>query len=147
MRVIVSVLACFAMTAPAMSGQAAGDSIRLRIPPSRAWTHGRLVSLESGQLIVNQAAHDQTYAVQNIGRFEVRRRKNRAATLVGDTIACAAGAAIGGLVRPKNTRPLFGSDGANIGVAAGVGFVVGLIELSVSPWHWKRVRVGVRAGP
>jgi hypothetical protein len=147
MRVIVSVLACFATTAPAMSGQAAGDSIRLRIPPSRAWTHGRLVSLESGQLIVNQAAHDQTYAVQNIGRFEVRRRKNRAATLVGDTIACAAGAAIGGLVRPKNTRPLFGSDGANIGVAAGVGFVVGLIELSVSPWHWKRVRVGVRAGP
>ena len=147
MRIIVSVLACFVVAAPAMSGQAAGDSIRLRIPPSKAWTHGRLVSLDSGQLIVSQAAHDQTYAVQNIGRLEVRRRKNSAATLVGDAFACAAGAAIGGLVRPKNTRPLFGSDGANIGVAAGVGFVVGLIELSVSPWHWKRVRVGLKAGP
>jgi len=144
---IVSVLACFVVAAPALSGQVAGDSIRLRIPPSKAWTHGRLVSLDSGQLIVNQAARDQTYALQSVGRLEVRRRKNRAATLVGDTFACAAGAAIGGLVRPKNTRPLFGSDGANIGVAAGVGFVVGLIELSVSPWHWKRVRVGVKAGP
>jgi len=147
MRVIVSVLACFVVAAPSMSGQAAGDSIRLRIPPSKAWTHGRLVSLDSGQLIVSQAARDETYGLKTIGRLEVRRRKNRAATLVGDAFACAAGAAIGGLVRPKNTRPLFGSDGANIGVAAGVGFVVGLIELSVSPWHWKRVRVGVKAGP
>jgi len=147
MRVIVSVLACFIVAAPSMSGQAAGDSIRLRIPPSKAWTHGRLVSLDSGQLIVSQAARDETYGLKTIGRLEVRRRKNRAATLVGDAFACAAGAAIGGLVRPKNTRPLFGSDGANIGVAAGVGFVVGLIELSVSPWHWKRVRVGVKAGP
>ena len=147
MRVIVSVLACFIVAAPSMSGQAAGDSIRLRIPPSKAWTHGRLVSLDSGQLIVSQAARDETYGLKTIGRLEVRRRKNRAATLVGDAFASAAGAAIGGLVRPKNTRPLFGSDGANIGVAAGVGFVVGLIELSVSPWHWKRVRVGVKAGP
>jgi hypothetical protein len=145
MRIIVSVLAFFVVAAPPMLGQAAGDSIRLRIPPSSVWTHGRFVSLDSGQLMVSQAERDQSYPLQSIGRLEVRRRKNAVATVVGATLGCAAGAALAGLIRPDNRRPLFGSDGANIAVAAGVGLAVGLIDISVSPWHWKRVRVGLKA--
>jgi hypothetical protein len=145
MRIIVSVLACFVVAAPPMSAQVAGDSIRTRIPPSSVWTHGRFVSRDSGQVMVSHAERDQSYPLQSIGRLEVRRRKNPVATVVGTTVACAAGAALAGLVRPDNRRPLFGSNGANIAVAAGVGLAVGLIEISVSPWHWKRVRVGLKA--
>ena len=144
MRIIVSVLACFVVAAPPMSAQVAGDSIRIRIPPSSVWTHGRFVSRDSGQLMVSRAERTQSYPLQTVGRLEVRRRKNPVGTVVGTTVACAAGAALAGLVRPDNRRPLFGSNGANIAVAAGVGFGVGLIELSVSPWHWKRVRVGLK---
>ena len=145
MRITVSVLAFLVVVTPPMRGQAAGDSIRLRIPPSRVWTHGRFVSLDSSQLVVSQAERDQAYPRQSIGRFEVRRRKNPVATVIGSTVACAAGAALAALVRPKNREPLFGSEGANIGVAAGVGLAVGLVEISVSPWRWKRVRVGLKA--
>jgi len=94
--------------------------------------------------MVSHAERDQSYPLQSIGRLEVRRRKNPVVTVVGSTVACAAGAAFAGLVRPDNRRPLFGSNGANIVVAAGAGLGVGLIELSVSPWHWKRVRVGLK---
>ena len=145
MRVIVSVLAFLVVAAPAMFGQALGDSIRLRIPPSSAWTHGRFVALDSSQLMVSQSEHDQSYPLQSIGRLEVRRRKNAVATVVGSAVACASGAALASLVRPDNRRPLFGSDGANVAVSAAVGLVIGLIEISVSPWHWKRVRVAQRA--
>lgn len=145
MRIGVSVLAFVVVAAPPMSGQAAGDSIRFRIPPSSVWTHGRLVSLDSVQLLVLQAALEQSYPVQSLGRLEVRRRKPAAATIVGATVACALGAALAGLVRPKDRRPLFGSDGANIAVAAGFGLAVGIIEIGVSPWHWQRVRVGLKA--
>src|SRR5204862_3072959 len=96
MRIIVSVLACFVVAAPPMSAQVAGDSIRIRIPPSAVWTHGRFVSRDSGQLMVSHAERDQSYPLQSIGRL-------------------------------------------------GVGLGVGLIELSVSPWHWKPVRVGLKA--
>ena len=143
--VLVSVLACCVVAAPPMLGQASGDSIRIRIPPSSDWTHGRFVSRDSGHLMVSQAERDQSYPLQSIGRLEVRRRKNPVATVVGTTVACAAGAALAGLVRPDNRRPLFGSNGANIAVAAAVGLAVGLIEISVSPWHWKGVRVGLKA--
>lgn len=141
MRLIVAVLAFLVVAAPPMVGQAAGDSIRLRIPPSSVWTHGRFVSLDSGQLTVSQAELNRSYPRQSIGRLEVRRRKNPFATIVGPAVACALGAAIGNAVRPDGQRPLFGSDGANVAVAAGVGLAVGLIDLSVSPWHWMRVRL------
>src|SRR2546429_8822054 len=115
--VLVSVLACFVVAAPPMSGQVAGDSIRTRIPPSSDWTHGRFVSRDSGQLMVSQTERDQSYPLQSIGRLEVRRRKNPGATVLGTTVACAAGAALAGLVRPDHRRPLVGSHGANITVA------------------------------
>jgi hypothetical protein len=145
MRIIVSVLACFVVATPPMFGQAAGDSIRFRIPPSSVWTHGQYVSLDSGQFIVSQADRDQSYPLQSIGRLEVRRRKNPVATIVGPVVACALGAALGNVVRPNDQRPLFGSDGANVAVAAGFGLAVGLIDLGISPWHWMRVRVGLKA--
>jgi len=145
MRLVLPVLAFTVVASRPMSGQVSGDSVRLRIPPSSAWTHGRFVSLDSSQLMVGQAERNEAYSLQSIGRLEVRRRKNPVATVLGSALACAAGAALGGLIRPDNRRPLFGSDGANIAVAGGVGFAIGLIELSVSPWHWKRVRLGVRA--
>src|SRR5438046_2521026 len=93
--VLVSVLACFVVAAPRVSAQVAGDSIRIRIPPSSVWTHGRFVSRDGGQLMVSHAAGDQSYPLQSIGRL-------------------------------------------------GVGLGVGLIELGVSPRHWKRVRVGLK---
>src|SRR5256885_17025416 len=102
--VLVSVLACFVVAAPPMSGQVAGDSIRIRIPPSSDWTHGRFVSRDSGQLMVSQTERDQSYPLQSIGRLEVRRRKNPVATVVGTTVACAAGAALAGVVRARNRR-------------------------------------------
>src|SRR2546430_9653464 len=108
-------------------------------------TRGRFVSRESGQVMVRHGERDQSYPLQSIGRLEVRRRKSPVATVVGTTVACAAGAALAGLVRPDNRRPLFCSNGAQITVAAGGGLAVGLIEISVSPWHWKRVRVGLNA--
>ena len=145
MRITVSVLAFLVVVTPPMRGQAAGDSIRLRIPPSSAWTHGRFVALDSTHLVVSQAEKDQAYPLQSIGRLDVRRRKNPAVTVVGSALACAAGAALAALIRPKNREPLFGSEGANIGVAAGVGLAVGLVEISVSPWRWKRERVGLKA--
>ena len=141
MRIIVVMLAFLVVAAPPMVGQAAGDSIRLRIPPSSVWNHGRFVSFDSGQLIVSQAERNQSYPLQSIGRLEVRRRKNAFATIAGSAVACALGAAIGNAIRPDNGRPLFGSDGANVAVAAGFGLAVGLIELSVSPWHWMRLRL------
>src|SRR5437588_11377562 len=121
MRIIVSVLTCFVVAAPPMSAQVAGDSIRIRIPPSSEWTHGRFVSRDSGQLMVSHPERDQSYPLQSIGRLEVRRRKNPVATVVGTTVAFAAGAAPAGLVRPDNLRPVFGSHGANIAVAARLG--------------------------
>src|SRR2546430_16138581 len=99
MRIIVSVLTCFVVAAPPMSAQVAGDSIRIRIPPSSVWTHGRFVSRDSGHLMVSHAEGDQSYPLQSIGRLEVRRRKNPVATVVGSTVAGAAGAAHAGHMR------------------------------------------------
>ena len=147
MRIVVAVLACSIVAAAPMSGQAAGDSIRFRIPPSSVWTHGSFVSVDSAQLMVSQAEHNQSYPLQSIGRLEVRRRKPALATVLGSTAACALGAVLGNAVRPKDGRPLFGSNGANVAVAAGFGLVVGLIEISVSPWHWQHVRIGLKAAP
>jgi hypothetical protein len=147
MRIVVAVLACSVVAAAPMSGQAAGDSIRFRIPPSSVWTHARFVSVDSAQLMVSEAEHNQSYPLPIIGRLEVRRRKPVLATILGSTVACALGAVLGNAVRPKDGRPLFGSNGANVAVAAGFGLAVGLIEISVSPWHWQRVRVGLKASP
>src|SRR6266487_3288063 len=82
MRIIVSVLTCFVVAAPPMSTQVAGDSIRIRIPPSSVWTHGRFVSRDSGQLMVSHAERDQSYPLQSIGRLEVRRRTQPVASPV-----------------------------------------------------------------
>lgn len=142
MKIILVVLAFVAATARPISGQAAGDSVRFRIRPSSTWTHGRFVSLDSSQLFVSQADQNQSYALQNVARMEVRRPKHRVATVLGAGLACAAGAALGGLLRPDDGKPLFGSDGANIAVAGGVGVLVGLINVSVHPFQWRRVRLG-----
>src|SRR2546421_7211442 len=118
MRIIVSVLACFVVAAPPVSAQVPGDSIRIRIPPSSVWTHGRFVSRDSGQLMVSHAERDQSYPLQSIGRLEVRRRKNPVATVLGSTVACAAGAALAGGGRTPKPRPLFGSRLAHTASAA-----------------------------
>ena len=145
MRILVAMLSCLVAAAPPMSGQVAGDSIRFRIPPSSVWAYGRFVSLDSGQLNVTQAERNQPYPLPMIGRIEVRRRKSALGTILGPAVAGALGAVIGNAIRPKDSRPLFGSNGGNVAVLAGVGLVVGLIDMSVSPWHWQRIRIGVKA--
>ena len=142
MRTIVVLLACVAATARPTSGQVAGDSVRFRIRPSSTWTHARFVSLDSSQLFISQADQHQSYPLQNVTRMDVRRTKHRVATVLGAGLACAAGAALAGLLRPDDRRPLFGSEGANIAVAGGFGVVVGLINVSVNPFEWRRVRLG-----
>src|SRR5258706_2042918 len=77
MRVILVVLAFVAVASRPTSGQVAGDSVRLRIRPSSTWTHGRFVSLDSSQLFLSQADQNQSYPLQNVARFEVRRPKHR----------------------------------------------------------------------
>ena len=146
MKVMLVVLAFVAVASRPTSGQVAGDSVRLRIRPSSTWTHGRFVSLDSSQLFLNQADQNQSYPLQNVARFEVRRPKHRVATVLGAGLACAAGAALANLVRPDDSKALFGSDGANVAVAGGFGLVLGLINVSVHPFEWRRVRLGVRAG-
>jgi hypothetical protein len=141
MRVIALVLPLVLVTAPALPGQVGGDSVRFRVQPSSIWNHGRFVSLEADRLTISQADSNQYYPLQTVTRLEVRRRKNKVATVVGTTLGVVAGVGLASLVRPANRRPLFGSDGANLAVAAGVGFVGGLISVSVNPWFWKRVRL------
>src|SRR2546430_17426144 len=113
MRIIVSVLTCFVVAAPPMSAQVAGDSIRIRIPPSSVWTHGRFVSRDSGQVMVGHAERDQSYPLRSIGRLEVRRRKNPVATVVGTTVACAAGGAPAGALGAENPWVPFVSNAAH----------------------------------
>jgi uncharacterized protein DUF6232 len=146
MKVVLVVLAFVVVASRPLSAQVAGDSVRLRIRPSSTWMHGRFVSLDSSQLFVSQADQNQSYPLQNVSRIEVRRPKHRLATVLGAGLACAAGAALANLVRPDDRKALFGSDGANVAVAGGFGVVVGLINVSVHPFEWRRVRLGVRAG-
>ena len=147
MRVTPPLLALMVVAAPGLTGQVVGDSIRLRIPPSKTWTYGRIVSLDSSQLILSQAESTQSYPLTNIGRVEVRRRKNPGLTVLADVLASAAGASVAIVARPANSRSVFGSDGAAVAVSAGVGLAVGLIELGASPWHWKRVHIGIDGRP
>jgi hypothetical protein len=147
MKVILVLLASVLVASRPISAQVAGDSVRLRIRPSSTWMHGRFVSLDSSQLFVSQADQNQSYPLQNVSRIEVRRPKHRVATVLVAGFACAAGAALGTLIRPNDRGPLFGSDGADIAIFGGIGLVGGLINVSVHPFEWRRVRLGVRAGP
>lgn len=146
MRIILVVLAFVVATSRPMSAQVAGDSVRLRIRPSSTWTHGRFVSLDSTQLFLSQADQNQSYLLQNVSRMEVRRPKHRLATVLVAGLACASGAALGSLIRPNDRGPLFGSDGADIAIFGGIGLLGGLINVSVHPFEWRRVRLGVRTG-
>lgn len=141
MRVLALVLALTLVVAPATPGQVAGDSVRVRVKPSSTWNPGRFVSLDAERLTVSETDTNRDYALQNVTRLEVRRRKNTAATVAGATLGVAAGVALANLVRPDDREPLFGSDGANIAVGAAFGFVAGLISVKVSPWEWKRVKL------
>lgn len=141
MRVIAVVLSLVMVATPVLPAQAGGDSVRFRVQPSRTWNHARFVSSDAERLTVSEAEINREYALQNVTRLEVRRPKNKVATVLGATLGVAAGVALGNLIRPANQRPLFGSDGANIALGAGVGFVGGLINVSVNPWFWKRVRL------
>lgn len=142
MLVIVTLMAA---ATPSLSAQVEGDSIRLRVPPSREWTFGRFVALDGERITINHADGNQSYSLQALGRFEVRRRKNVAATLLAPTLGALAGAGAAILTRPANRESIFGSDTKALAVSAGIGLVIGVIDLSVSPWRWKRVRLGVRA--
>lgn len=135
-------LALLAMAPAGLAAQAQGDSIRLRVPPSRAWTQGHFVSLDATQLTITHADSNQTYPVQMIGRLEVRRHKKVGVTLLTASLACMAGAALVALPRPNDQQKV--SDGVAIAIAGGIGLGFGALELLVEPWHWKRVRVGVQ---
>lgn len=140
MRRILTTLALMALAALPASSQAVGDSVRLRVPPSSAWAHGHLVSLDSIQLTVGQAQGNQSYALQGIGRAEVWRRKNAGGTVLASTIACMAGAGLGIALRSDHRGALTGSTGGDLALAAGVGAAIGLIDLSVRPGRWTRLR-------
>lgn len=145
MKGTAAVLALMAVGTPPMAAQIEGDSVRLRIPPPRTWTYGRFVSLSDSLLTISHADSSQSYSLQTVGRLEVRRRKNVALTLIGSTVGCVAGVGLAILVRPSDRKSIFGSDGAELAVAAGVGFAVGAIDLAISGWRWDRVRLRVKA--
>jgi hypothetical protein len=145
MKSALAIVALLAIATPPLSAQIQGDSIRLRVPPSRAWTHGRFLSPDDDRLTISHADSIQSYSLGTIGRFEMRRRKSVAVTLVSSTLAAMAGAGLAILIRPDNRKSIFGSDGAALAVSAGLGLAVGALELSISPWHWKRVHPGVKA--
>jgi hypothetical protein len=145
MRVAPALFTLLVLAASPLDAQAAGDSIRLRVFPSRTWTHGRIVSLDGGQLTLSQEQSTQSFQLATISRLEIRTRKKPAVTLLEDAFAATLGAGLAILTRPANRRSIFGSDTKALAVSAGLGLGIGLIELSVAPWRWKRVRVGVAA--
>ena len=147
MRTTVVLLAIAGAATAPMSGQVPGDSIRLRLPPSRAWTYGRLVSTEAGQLTITHADSNQSYSFQTVGRFEVRRRKNVALNLLAPALAAMAAEGVAALIRPADQESVFGTGATPYVVAAGIGLAIGAIDLAISPWQWKRVRLGVKAAP
>lgn len=151
MKATWRVLTLMAVGTPPMVAQSQGDSVlqgdsvRLRVPPSRQWTYGRFVALGDERLTISHADSSQSYSLQTVGRFEVRRRKNAAVTLISSTLACMAGAGLAILTRPADRKSIFGSDGAELAVAAGFGLTLGAIDLGISRWRWSRVRLGVKA--
>jgi hypothetical protein len=145
MKVTLAVVALIALGTSPMAGQIQGDSVRLRVSPSRLWTYGRFASLKGDWLTISHADSSQSYSLQGVRRFDVRRRKSVAGTLVGSTVACMAGAGLAILTRPANQKSIFGSDGAALAVSAGLGLTLGAIDLSINPWRWKRVRLGGNA--
>jgi hypothetical protein len=145
MKSTLAVVALIAVGTPAVTAQIQGDSVRLRVSGSRAWTYGRLASLNDDSLTISHADSSQSHSFQSVGRFEIRRRKSVAGTLLGPVLGGLAGAGLAILTRPANRKSIFGSDGAALAVAAGVGLTIGAIDLGVNPWHWKRVRLGRRA--
>ncbi len=147
MRVLAAIIAVVMVTPLPTEGQTAGDSVRLRIPPSRDWRYGRLVSMDTSRLVVSHAESQHAYSLQEIGRAEIRTRKKVGVTVLGGILGGVA--FMGGfiLARPANRKPLFGSDGAALAVGVGCGVAGGLINVAVNPWYWKRTRFRARAAP
>ena len=135
------VAAAFVLIAAPLSGQVAGDSIRLRIRPSSTWNHGRFVAFDGTQLTLSSSDTNHLYQLQDIGKVEMRARKDPILTILGTTLGGVCGVGLAILTRPKDREPLFGNDGTMLAVAAGLGVVVGAIEVSVAPWQWRGVRL------
>src|ERR1044071_7047135 len=145
MKSTLVILALIGAATPPMLAQIQGDSIRLRVSRSHVWTHGRVVSLDDERLTISHPDSTHSYSLRTIGRFAIRRRKSVAVTLLSSTLACMAGAGLAIVTRPANRKSIFGSDGAALAVSAGLGLGLGAVELGISPWHWKRVHLGVEA--
>jgi hypothetical protein len=142
MKHIAAILALVTAVTPPISAQVQGDSIRLEVPPSREWTRGRLVSLDSSRLTITYLDGNQSYPLQTLGRVEVWRRKGTAGTLLRWTLITEAGTALIILTSPgEKTRTYAGA----VALSAGFGLSLGAIELKKYPWTWKRLRFSVKA--
>jgi len=86
---------------------------------------------------------DQPFHVASIVRAEVWKKSNALVNILGST-------AIGGVVWgigneiDSDHAPVTGTKGGDIMLGAGVGALVGVISVLVSPGSWKQIVLRVR---
>ena len=142
-RVMVLMIAGLLAASSSVSGQVPGDSLRIRLGPSADWQSGRYVRTDSAGLILRVGLTDQPFHVASIVRAEVWKKSNALVNILGST-------AIGGVVWgigneiDSDHAPVTGTKGGDIMLGAGVGALVGVISVLVSPGSWKQIVLRVR---
>jgi|ERR1043165_1741983 hypothetical protein len=142
MRATAILLAVVGFTLP-LAAQAPGDSVRLRLVSARPWLAGRTVSRDSSRLVLRQMTEDKIVPLLEIERLEVWKKRNVPLNVLGST---AFGAALWGVSNELDSErsPVTGSKGGDIALGAGIGALVGIVYVLVSPGSWHHLRLAGR---
>lgn len=135
--------AVIGITGAPAAAQAPGDSLRIRLGPSADWQAGRYVRTDTAGLILRVGMTDQPYQLRSIVRAEVWKKRNALVNILGST---AIGGAVWGIGNEidSDRAPVTGTKGGDIMLGAGVGALIGVISVLVSPGSWKQISLQVR---